>query len=85
MQNINPHTFIQNLTKEAYQKRMVLQITFTMRIKMVYFLEHSNICITTIQRIVSFFDKATDEEYDGKDVDSGKVYKVIEEYLICHL
>ena len=36
MQNINPHTFIQNLTN-PYQKRMVLQITFTMRIKMVYF------------------------------------------------
>ena len=74
MQNINPHTFIQNLTKEAISKEDGSP-------NYVYYENKNGIFFRTLQHMYRqqsrgqfhFGDKATDEEYDGKDVDSGKV------------
>ena len=74
MQNINPHTFIQNLTKEAISKEDGSP-------NYVYYENKNGIFFRTLQHMYKqqsrgqfhFGDKATDEEYDGKDVDSGKV------------
>tara|TARA_Y100001970_G_scaffold275299_1_gene376350 strand:- start:19 stop:2001 length:1983 start_codon:yes stop_codon:yes gene_type:complete len=74
MQNINPHTFIQNLTKEAISKEDGSP-------NYVYYENKNGVFFRTLQHMYKqqsrgqfhFGDKATDEEYDGKDVDSGKV------------
>ena len=74
MQNINPHTFIQNLTKELISKEDGSP-------NYVYYENKNGIFFRTLQHMYRqqsrgqfhFGDKATDEEYDGKDVDSGKV------------
>jgi len=74
MQNINPHTFIQNLTKEAISKEDGSP-------NYVYYENKNGIFFRTLQHMYKqqsrgqfhFGDKATDEEYNGKDVDSGKV------------
>ena len=74
MQNINPHTFIQNLTKEAISKEDGSP-------NYVYYENKNGVFFRTIQHMYKqksrgqfhFGDKGTDEEYVGGDVDSGKV------------
>ncbi len=74
MQNINPHSFIQNLTKEAISKEDGSP-------NYVYYENKNGVFFRTLQHMYKqpsrgqfhFGDKGTDEEYDGKDVDSGKV------------
>ena len=74
MQNINPHTFIQNLTKEAISKDDGSP-------NYVYYENKNGMFFRSIQDIYKqqsrgqfhVGDKGTDEEYDGKDIDSGKV------------
>ena len=74
MQNINPHTFIQNLTKEAISKEDGSP-------NYVYYENKNGVFFRTIQHMYKqksrgqfhFGDKGTDEDYVGGDVDSGKV------------
>ena len=86
MQNVNPHTFIQSLAKEAISKDDSSP-------NYVYYENKNGMFFRTIQHMYKqqsrgqfhFGDKGSDEEYDGKDVDSGKVIQSYREYLICHL
>ena len=74
MQNVNPHTFIQSLAKEAISKDDSSP-------NYVYYENKNGMFFRTIQHMYKqqsrgqfhFGDKGSDEEYDGKDVDSGKV------------